>query len=247
MESMRSLLHGGIKNPTTGMVESDDVPYHIMLRHDNMLLQEKCKAIEKLIDEKDQQIRGMLTQALEKYENRVVNKLINNLDIIKGAVGGVTQLDLVQSIRTLQNEIVAVVNSEVARINSDRNNYLNVEEDNNNVHNNGIEGSFEWDSFEYNGSPLNPVPANFQLSSRCNASNWFNLWFFGDYNTKIRPYYMIAGDQIPIKKDRHKFSKGKVVMEYFSQSILSNFGGQVNHGHHITDDVRRIRNKLIIH
>jgi hypothetical protein len=139
MESMRSLLHGGIKNPTTGMVESEDVPYHIMLRHDNMLLQEKFKAIEKLIDEKDQQIRGMLTQTLEKYENRVVNKLINNLDIIKGAVGGVTQLDLVQSIRTLQNEIVAVVNSEVARINSDRNNYLNVEEDNNNVHNNVIE------------------------------------------------------------------------------------------------------------
>jgi hypothetical protein len=52
-----------------------------------------------------------------------------------------------------------------------------------------------------------------------NTGQFFTLWFCGNKDLKIRPYYMLSGTDWYHKNDKHTFSKGKTVMEYFLQRM----------------------------
>ena len=92
------------------------------------------------------------------------------------------------------------------------------------------------------GNPMNPVPADYRVPEGSNAINWFYLYFFGDRNKKIRPFYMIKNKHIPVKEDHHVMSKARAVMRYFCSIMIENF---IHHGDHITPDVVEINRKLL--
>jgi len=92
------------------------------------------------------------------------------------------------------------------------------------------------------GNPMNPVPEDYRVPEGSNAMSWFYLYFFGDRNKRIRPFYMIKNKSIPSTKEHHIMSKGRTVMKYLCSIILENFG---HHGEHITPEVLAINRKLL--
>ena len=100
-----------------------------------------------------------------------------------------------------------------------------------------------WGYWNYDYYKYNPIPENFRLSKEnLNALNWFNLWFYGNKDQKIRPLYLIESKKLHIE-DRHNYSKGKKVMHDFCTTIMNNFP---NDGPHVNDDVRRITTIIAI-
>lgn len=89
---------------------------------------------------------------------------------------------------------------------------------------------------------MNPVPEDYMVPEGSNAINWFYLYFFGDRNKRIRPFYMIKNKSIPNKKEHHIMSKGRTVMKYFCSIIIENFG---HRGEHITPEVLEVNRKLL--
>ncbi|ETI29894.1 hypothetical protein F443_22988, partial [Phytophthora nicotianae P1569] len=50
----------------------------------------------------------------------------------------------------------------------------------------------EWQSWSWNdGKLLHAVPKNWEFPARVNAKAIWNLWFFGDRDSKIRPYRLL--------------------------------------------------------
>ena len=69
------------------------------------------------------------------------------------------------------------------------------------------------------GSKFRPVPSGFRLE-RMNVKAFWDLWFFGDVDKRIRPYKYIHKDDLIFAGDKTKLSKGRMVITTIFKSAV---------------------------
>ena len=246
MATLKPLVHAGIiLNKNTGMMATG-VPFHVSLKHQQSLMQNKLDGLQQLVTDNNELVRSYVSEEIEKNNDVIVNKILQRVDV-HGAVA-VTQQDLVTSLSEFQQQLIGNLERFQQQVRQD---FLNraqhvhddivLDEDNNVVDAVDNENNIWWTHYNYGGNAFNPIPENYELQAGCNTVTWFYLWFFGNKHQMIRPFYMIEGKQFPRKEDRSKFSKGKMVMEYLCNTILNVFELHINGPlDHVTAEVIRI-------
>ncbi|ETO62550.1 hypothetical protein F444_19549 [Phytophthora nicotianae P1976] len=76
----------------------------------------------------------------------------------------------------------------------------------------------EWQSWSWNdGKLLHAVSKNWKFPARANAKAIWNLWFFGDRDSKIRPYRLLNKQHDISTARRMRHSRVSILMEYLEQ------------------------------
>ncbi|OWY99979.1 hypothetical protein PHMEG_00028928 [Phytophthora megakarya] len=72
-----------------------------------------------------------------------------------------------------------------------------------------------WRSWSWNDGKLShSVPKDWEFPARANVKTLWNLWFFGDKDTGIRPYRLLRKQHDIMPQHRMRHSRVRIVMEY---------------------------------
>ena len=238
--SLRQFVSTGIgRCPITNMVASG-IPYHLAIANEvrqnteelRMLRQaqenNKLEIIQHLNDKAERVLEAVATIPTE-----VRNVIMDNFEV-NGAVPLRPQ-DIVRAVESLEQRLMMHMEGIVNDLRNNgvaappRNDDVAPAEPPNEVREDQPFQNFIW------GNAIRFVPADFIFPSTTVKRLWF-LWYYGDRNTRIRPYrYLAQGhtDDLRTLKERVLLSKTKAVMEGLEEILFRSGKVGLRRAHHI--------------
>lgn len=167
-----------------------------------------------------QNVRDALFGLNDNITNKIpsiVAKLVTEKLKEDFVIDGVTPLsrhDIDSMLSTLHHGIVSELRSDM----NERFNSMNSMNKSTTLQN--VEESI-WKTFNWgDGRILHYVPKGWEFPSRTTLKNLWDLWWFGDKHTGVRPFSMIDFSIETPSKDRMKYSRAKCTIEYCVKAAI---------------------------
>ncbi|ETP31797.1 hypothetical protein F442_19371 [Phytophthora nicotianae P10297] len=190
-------------SPVCGM-KATGIPAHLAVAKQVNELRREVTSLHKEID-------GLKTELAVKLPNQVAVKVVSELRQ-HFVVNGVAPVSL-RDLDTRMGDLRSIMATEFRSILNDMNLTHTTT-----LSSTSSEQQPEWQSWSWNdGKLLHAVSKNWKFPARANAKAIWNLWFFGDRDSKIRPYRLLNKQHDISTARRMRHSRVSILMEYLEQ------------------------------
>ncbi|ETL80794.1 hypothetical protein L917_18741, partial [Phytophthora nicotianae] len=190
-------------SPVCGM-KATGIPAHLAVAKQVNELRREVTSLHKEID-------GLKTELAVKLPNEVAVKVVSELRQ-HFVVNGVAPVSL-RDLDTRMGDLRSIMATEFRSILNDMNLTHTTT-----LSSTSSEQQPEWQSWSWNdGKLLHAVSKNWKFPARANAKAIWNLWFFGDRDSKIRPYRLLNKQHDISTARRMRHSRVSILMEYLEQ------------------------------